>query len=355
MRGRVDRLADVQPDEADRGAPEASDNLASRPESAVRGELQRRLAELPSGHPSAIADKRQRSGEPGTDGRLDRVESDGTRSGPDRNGQTNWPDLDGQRDPADGAERSFWSDAGPLKELWQDHLTRWPEKQNTAEKPDLRDDPPGSWRGAGDRYLSPEHNADAAKQIELLHKPEAAVTKLLTQIERDNNYGGVLAGFEHRLKGLDRLKEKFVDKMSVKHLNSPADAASMTDDAVRYTFCFGSTDYVAGHHDVQRSLESAGCAMTYRKNHWHDDPHYRGVNSRWETPDGGRFELQFHTRESYYAKQELTHPSYKRLRSPETDWDEIPDLQKFQSIVSSAVPKPPGAELIPDLRRGGSR
>ena len=152
---------------------------------------------------------------------------------------------------------------------------------------------------------------------------------------------------------LDRLKEKFADKMSVKHLNSPADAAAMTDDAVRYTFCFGSNDYVAGHYDVRKP---GICLAAY------DVPqitgvmmHYRGVNSRWETPDGGRFELQFHTRESYYAKQELTHPSYKRLRSPETDWDEIPDLEKFQSVVSSAVPKAPGAELIPDFRRGGSR
>ena len=67
--------------------------------------------------------------------------------------------------------------------------------------------------------------------------------------------------------------------------------------------------------DVRQKLESAGCQMTYSKNHWMDDPQYKGVNSRWETPDGGRFELQFHTPDSFYAKEELTHPSYDRLRS----------------------------------------
>ena len=57
-------------------------------------------------------------------------------------------------------------------------------------------------------------------------------------------------------------------------------------------------------------LSLAGYQMTYSKNHWLDDPQYKGINSRWETPDGGRFELQFHTQESFYAKEVLTHRSY---------------------------------------------
>lgn len=91
--------------------------------------------------------------------------------------------------------------------------------------------------------------------------------------------------------------------------------------------------------------------MTYRMNHW-SDQQYKGINSRWQAPDGGRFELQFHTRESYFAKEELTHSPYVRLRSPDTDWDEIPKLEEFQLMVSSAVPRPPGVERIPDYRGG---
>ena len=42
---------------------------------------------------------------------------------------------------------------------------------------------------------------------------------------------------------------------------------------------------------------------------------YKGINSQWIEPDSGqRFEVQFHTRISFEAKQ-LTHPAYERLRT----------------------------------------
>ena len=73
------------------------------------------------------------------------------------------------------------------------------------------------------------------------------MTSLLKQIEHDNPHGGVLVGLEHRLKGADRLKEKIADKMNATSDATLADAAGMIDDAVRYTFCFGSANYVTGH------------------------------------------------------------------------------------------------------------
>ena len=348
MRGRVDRLADVQPEDADRAAKEVSDNLASLPEGTVRGELLRRLAELQSGHPSAIADKRQRSGESGTDCRPYRAESDGSRSGPDRNGQTSWPDLDGRRNPADAADRTFWSDVGSLKELWQDHLTRWPDKQDVAEKPDRRDDPPGSWRGRGEQYLDPKENAEAEKQIDLLHKPEETVTTLLKDIELENPHGAVLVGLDHRLKSAERLKEKIVEKMSIKGLSSPTEAAETINDATRYTFCISKEDYVEAHVHIGRQLESTGYLKAYGRNHWLDDQGYKGINTRWTTPDGGKFELQFHTRESFYAKQELTHPPYRRLRQGTTTPAERVELMAYQREVGAAVPKPPGITQVED-------
>ena len=49
--------------------------------------------------------------------------------------------------------------------------------------------------------------------------------------------------------------------------------------------------------------------------HWSDDK-YKGINSQWIEPDSGqRFEVQFHTRISFEAKQ-LTHHAYERLRTP---------------------------------------
>ncbi len=77
-------------------------------------------------------------------------------------------------------------------------------------------------------------------------------------------------------------------------------------------------------------------------------PPSRGINTRWQAPGGGVFELQFHTLESYDAKENRTHRSYGRLRSPDTPWDEMPELEAYQRFVSAAVPVPAGVESIPD-------
>ncbi len=337
MRRQADRLAEV-PRDVGRGPADAGERDR---DAAVRENLLRRLAELPPGHPSRVADNKKRGDEPD---RARPVRPD------DRGGQVRPDDREGRPDSADHGERGFWSEVRRFKELWHAHVGRWPDKRDRGEGPDRPDDPPGSWRGAGDRCLSPKENAEAEKQIGLLREPEKAVTSLLKQIEHDNPQGGVLVGLEHRLKGADRLKEKIADKMNASSDATLADAAGMIDDAVRYTFCFGSASYVTGHEYLQRSLESAGYKMTYRENHWQNDPQYKGINSRWVTPDGGRFELQLHTRESFYAKEQLTHPSYRRLRVPSTTRVERLELAAFEREVSSAVPVPPEVSRISSYR-----
>jgi hypothetical protein len=138
--------------------------------------------------------------------------------------------------------------------------------------------------------------------------------------------------------------------MSIKGLASPADAAMEVKDAVRYTFCIGAEEYVAAHAEIGRQLESAGYRKAYGRNHWLEDADYNGVNTQWTTSDGGRFELQFHTRESFYAKEQLTHPPYRRLRRPTTTPPERAELLAFQREVCAAVPKPPGVSQISDFK-----
>jgi len=89
------------------------------------------------------------------------------------------------------------------------------------------------------------------------------------------------------------------------------------------------------------------------RNSW-DHPEYKGINTRWTTPEGRRFELQFHTPESYHAKQEVTHKAYERIRNRMTTSTERAELNAFQREVSSWIPVPEGANNLLKQETEGS-
>ena len=101
-------------------------------------------------------------------------------------------------------------------------------------------------------------------------------------------------------------------------------------------------------------MKEQGLELDILKNSWSGDQ-YRGINSQWTDLDTGqRFEMQFHTRTSFEAKQ-ITHDAYKRLRSGQPpDKFEQMVLEAFQKKVVSEVPIPPGAADIPDYPKRGT-
>jgi hypothetical protein len=186
-----------------------------------------------------------------------------------------------------------------------------------------------------------------------VHWAEKAVTEHMTEAERENACGGWLAGLEFCRKGEDRLKEKIADELGITPAMKPDDAIRKLHDAIRYTFCFESTNYSDGYWDVKQRLEARDYRMVYSKNHWRDDPEYKGINTRWITPEGQRFEVQFHTKESFHAKQEVTHSSYERIRNLLTPDGERGELEAFQRELCSWITTPEGAREIPDHRMKG--
>ena len=124
-------------------------------------------------------------------------------------------------------------------------------------------------------------------------------------------------------------------------------AVSLVPDTIRYTFQYHEARYTKGVlADVGR-MKDQGFELHKLKNSWSDDQ-YRGINSQWIEPDTGqRFEVQFHTRISFEAKQ-LTHSAYERLRSQQADAFEELVLEAFQKKVTAEVP-------VPHWRREHSR
>ena len=228
--------------------------------------------------------------------------------------------------------------------IWSEYQRRWPPEQRAPVKGP--DDAPGSWRGEGNRTLKPEANGRVeAVCDQIADREREKISPAMRAIEsRDPDRH--LIGFEHRLKGRDRIKDKVCRGMR-NFGRSPEQAVSHVPDAIRYTFEYREARYTQGVWTDIGRLKGEGFELHNLWNAWSKDQ-YKGINSQWIDPESGqRFEVQFHTRVSFEAK-ELTHPAYERLRTRQPDKFEQMVLEAFQKKVSADVPVPPGASDIPD-------
>jgi hypothetical protein len=215
--------------------------------------------------------------------------------------------------------------------LWTEYQRKWPPEERPPDR---------------SRPLDPADNAQVDAECDrIANREKERISPALRAIEtQDPNRH--LTGFDHRLKSRDRIKEKV--QGTIKDFDrSPEQAVSLVPDAVRYTFQYWEARYTQGvWADIGR-LKDAGFELHKLKNSWADDQ-YKGINSQWVEPDTGqRFEVQFHTRISFEAKQ-LTHGAYERIRTRQPDKFEQMVLEAFQNKVTAEVPIPPGATDIPD-------
>jgi hypothetical protein len=249
--------------------------------------------------------------------------------------------------------RASWTEAAPaLRAEWDAHKQRYPDR----EQHPATTLPDGSWQGDGNRRLSPEQNAEAAKCAADLR--DEAIQRIGPAMERveaaDPNRR--LAGLEHMVKGEDRFKEKIADELSTKPGMRVKDVLDKVADGVRFTLEYPSERYADGVLvDVER-LKEEGFQLIKLKNLWHADQ-YKGVNSQWHAPETGtRCEMQFHTSESLEAK-ELTHQAYERIRTamalPEEQRDAAEEqaLKEFQHRANALLRTPPGTDAISDFPR----
>jgi hypothetical protein len=271
-----------------------------------RAELRERLERLPPGHPSAV--------------RADAPERD--------------QDPDGH---PDAAERNYWSEVPRFQRAWADHLRTWPPERLTSADPA--------------RNLSPEQLTKVKEEVGRIRETASRLTEQVRTAERDNSSGARLEGLQHCLKGDARLHEKIGELAKRLPTKAVEDIVREFPDAIRYTFCSEPSNYAASYWDVKHHMEQQGHVMIYSKNHWRDDLEYKGINTRWVTPEGQRFEVQFHTVESYHAKQEVTHRCYERLRSPLTQSNERRELQSLQREVCRWIGVPDDTMAIPDHNR----
>ena len=240
-----------------------------------------------------------------------------------------------------------WDRAVPeLRGIWEKIKVKYGYTERSVSVAQPTD---GSWRGAGGSMLDSAQNAEVDRGYARIREAgERTIIPGLRAVEAEDPTRH-LAGFDHRFKGLDRLKEKVADEIRSTPGITPSQALAVVPDAVRFTYQYDEAAYTASvRKDVER-LEARGFVQVEQRNTWASDQ-YKGINSRWRGPGSGMtFEVQFHTRASLEAK-ELTHKAYERIRSITTTEREIEELKDFQRQVNAKIPIPPGATEDEDYR-----
>jgi hypothetical protein len=315
-------------------------------------------ADHPANRPEAPADESKRSDHPPSASRSDKEPPTDLRAPNESQEHTEpavQPEPAAHSNPAEPTESrpqpppgTTWEERTDLyRWMWNEYKNKWQDKERPPV--DTSEDLPGTWRGDGDRKLGPADNERIEAECDrIAERAEKEITPAVLAVERQDP-DRHLIGLEHCLKDRDRIKEKVSDNMNEYGLPAAA-AISLVPDTIRYTFQYKEVDYARGvSADIAR-LHEQGFKLEIPKNFWSDDQ-YKGVNSQWIEPvSGQRFEVQFHTRISYEAKQ-LTHPAYERIRTKQADALEDLLLEAFQKKVSAAVPIPPGAMEIRDYSK----
>jgi hypothetical protein len=246
-----------------------------------------------------------------------------------------------------------WAEAVPkLLASWRTLKEKYGHDERAEPAPQADD---GSWRGKGGRRLDAASNAEIDLGYARIREVgENVIGPAILRIAAEDPTRA-LAGFDRRIKGKDRLKEKLCDRMRSKG-RSAAESLAQISDVVRFTFTYDETAYTDGVVKDLERLETAGFTQVERRNTWTSNQ-YKGINTQWLEPKSRvRFEVQFHTQASLEAK-ELTHRAYERIRtiteSTSTAERETAELKLFQHRASSVIPIPRGVSDIDDYPPGG--
>ncbi len=157
--------------------------------------------------------------------------------------------------------------------------------------------------------------------------------------------GAKLAGYDFRLKGEPSLIRKIREDAIQKGMTE-AQTAREIADTVRYTAQFDAGNYVEGSRAFLNDLEDQGFEVGKFKNTWQPDVPYAGINVQMVAPNGYKFELQFHTAESFELKNFVNHKLYEEWRLLDPQSARAIELNDKMTANTRLVPVPQGARTF---------
>lgn len=154
-----------------------------------------------------------------------------------------------------------------------------------------------------------------------------------------------MVGLEDKFKSEISLARKLTD-YSVTGNISLEKVALRINDALRYTFLFSLENYGQDFTSVLNQLRKKGYRIQRVWNAWQNegkskDTGYRGINATIISSKSQKFELQFHTAESFRLKTE-THGLYEERRNPNIRKKRDAEIQQIMKELAAKIERPKG-------------
>lgn len=147
-------------------------------------------------------------------------------------------------------------------------------------------------------------------------------------------------GLEYRIKGKDSYLRK------IRSNYSPTGNEYEVKDIVRYTYTAPPDELTEKALKAIDTHKDLGYNTIEVKNYWLNKHNpYNGINTTISTPDGQRFELQYHTLESYEVKDKM-HSDYEKWRLMDKSLDEAQELRKTMFMQSTGMTVPKDIEKV---------
>ena len=207
-----------------------------------------------------------------------------------------------------------------------------------ADFQEMKYNKPEEW--AGKKALYRKTNA-YNREVE----NEPAITEALKKIAEANKLK--MEGLENRIK----TKASYLRKINKKTRGStdPKIIKGITEsanDTIRYTYMGEPEKLVDNFETVSRELKDQGYTLIDINNTWLDKKNpYNGLNTTFETPNGQKFEIQFHTPESLRIKEEM-HKLYEEQRLETTPPQRKVELMQQMADMAEGMQAPAGIEKI---------
>lgn len=137
------------------------------------------------------------------------------------------------------------------------------------------------------------------------------------------NSGLETYGLKNRVKG----KESYLRKIRAEY--NPDGNTYEVKDIIRYTLGSENPDILVERMSVAiAELNEMGYNTIALKNTWNNPKNpYKGINTIVAAPNGQKFEIQYHTRESFETKEKM-HKLYE-------DWRKLEDKTSKEAIKLS--------------------